>query len=548
MNDEFVFHNNNSKLLDNFLNNDYPEISKAIKKEGYNLDFLEYDFFHEIHFENHIVGFITLKKFPLVDNQFSIMDAYIIPEYRGNNLLFETLSFLLTFDNFEFYPRKPTKAFIKVLLKNDFAFELASNFVVSYFKFIVDVNSEIYKNPKIKRFYKKPDILFPYKANLFDMDLCSVMFRDPVLELVKYGDFFALTEPRKFDFKRYKCRKKLKRVSEKYIDEKFSIWENNGDEIDNFIQRKNDEIAEQFLVENMIGNEYELRDDFIQQLEKFNLSIDDGFKIRKHIVNKLESGELNEKSHYQRLLYLLSHFEVIDKEIKEFDESVEECPFCGNYILDFVRSCRVCGLHIREIDFEQHAVNKLNESMEELVRGFSDYLESNVFNDVIPIENRDDELMELEYFFNDNMIDYDFDEFLAFYNSCNEDLSIEEIKDLFVDDKLNNSLGTKEEFNTYFTYLLHHFYYNERIGKYDDAFIKLVQMAILASNKAKNKNEILESTPHSIDVFFAIEDMEYLNYSFDVSKLFDDAVNTFKIKKYNKNHDKILNELKEIFD
>lgn len=72
---------------------------------------------------------------------------------------------------------------------------------------------------------------------------------------------------------------------------------------------------------------------------------------------------------------------------------------------------------------------------------------------------------------------------------------------MFVDDKLNNSLGTKEEFNTYFTYLLHHFYYNERIGKYDDAFIKLVQMAILASNKAKNKNEILESTPHSIDVF-----------------------------------------------
>ena len=90
MNDEFVFHNNNSKLLDNFLNNDYPEISKAIKKEGYNLDFLEYDFFHEIHFENHIVGFITLKKFSLVDNQFSIMDAYIIPEYRDISAFFAT--------------------------------------------------------------------------------------------------------------------------------------------------------------------------------------------------------------------------------------------------------------------------------------------------------------------------------------------------------------------------------------------------------------------------------------------------------------------------
>lgn len=178
----------------------------------------------------------------------------------------------------------------------------------------------------------------------------------------------------------------------------------------------------------------------------------------------------------------------------------------------------------------------------------SDYLESNVFNDFVPIESKDDELMELKYFFYDNMLDYDFDEFLAFYNSCNEDLSIEEIKDLFVEDKLNNSLGTKEEFITYFTYLIHHFYYNELIGKYDDAFINLVQIVILTSNKAKNKNKILESNPHSIDVFLAIEELESLNYSFDVPRLFYDAVNTFKIKKYNKNHDKVLNDLKEIFD
>lgn len=83
----------------------------------------------------------------------------------------------------------------------------------------------------------------------------------------------------------------------------------------------------------MVGSEDKLCDDFIQHLEKFNLSIDDGFKIRKHLVNKLESSELNEKSYYQRLLYLLDHFEGIDKEIGEFDESVEECPFCGSIFL-----------------------------------------------------------------------------------------------------------------------------------------------------------------------------------------------------------------------
>ena len=38
-----------------------------------------------------------------------------------------------------------------------------------------------------------------------------------------------------------------------------------------------------------------------------------------------------------------------------------------------------------------------------------------------------------------------------------------------------------------------------------------------------------------------------LNYSFDVSKLFDEAINNFKISKYNKNHKGILCEFREIF-
>ena len=278
------------------------------------------------------------------------MDAYIIPEYRGNNLLFNNLSLLLSFDNFNYYSRKPTKAFIHILLKNDFAFELSPNFIVSYLNFIVDVADDIYKNPKIKRFYKKPDTPFPYQANLFDMDLCSVMFRDPVLDFIKYGDFFALTEPRKYDFKKYNCRKKLKRVSEKYIDEKFSIWENKAEEIEYFIQRKENELIEQFHVDNIVGSENELTDTFIKQLEEFNLSIADGFKIRMHIVDKLDSGELNEKSYYQRLLYLLCHFEVIDREISEFEETTEICPFCRYNLPDYARSCLKCGLHIKNIE------------------------------------------------------------------------------------------------------------------------------------------------------------------------------------------------------
>ena len=503
---------------------------------------MEFDIFHEIIFENKPVGFISFKRNPQINNYFEIMDAYIIPQYRGNNLFFDNLSFLFLFDNFEYFARKPTKAFINVLLKNDYAFKINSDFAVSYLTFMADAE-EVYKNPKIKRFYKTSDVAYPYKTHLFDMDLCSVMFRDPLNEIIKENNFFALTEPRKYDIKKYNCRKKLKRIGKKYIDKKFSIWKNNSDKIEKFLQTKEDELAEELLVENTLGCEDELTDTFIDALEKSDLSTDEGFKILKHINTKLDSGELNEKSYYQRVLYLLEHFEVIDKKTEEYDENIKSCPFCGHSIPDYTRSCPKCGLHIRDIDFEEHAEDNLMRS----VKDYSD--KTDFFDDTDPREELDDEeLTDLEWFVKEHMLDYDFDEFLKFYITCDKNLGIEKIKNLFLDNKLNKSLGTQNEFRTYFLYIVHHFYYNEEMGRYDDAFIKLVQMAVLASNKAEDKDNILESSLYATDVLGAVEILEYLDYTFDVSKLFNEAVNTFKIEKYNNNHEEVLRELKEIFN
>ncbi len=555
-----LFYNNES--LSNLLNEKYPEILKSIKNEGYNLEFQDYDIFKEIYFENQVVGFVTFEKIIPSNNHFWIMDAYIIPEYRGNNLFFDFLLLLILCDNFEFYPRKPTKAFINVLLKNGFAFKLTSNFVVSYFKFMVDVNFEIYKNQKIKRFYKNPSLLLPYKANLFDMDLCSVMVRDPNVDFIKYDDFFALTEPRKYDFKKYNCRKKLKRVSEGYIADRFETWVFNYDEIEEFIQIKDEEIANYLLVDNRIGNEDKLSDKFINALEESDLSIDDGFKIRNHIVDKLDSGELNEKSYIRRVGYLLDCFEAIDKKIDDFDESIETCPFCGEDVSDYLRSCETCGLHIREIDFEEHAINGLKNTFKEFLDSLNiddqdiddlnsldigNLLDFDEVMDFVPIEE-DDALKEFKEFFNKHMLSYDFDEFLEFYNLHNENHSLEEMMDLFLEDKLNNSLGTKNEFDEYLSYLIHYSLYNVDVGRYDDAFIKLAQLSILASNESRNKNEILLSNPFLPDIWFIVTALKDGDYSFDVSKLFDVAVNTFKIEKYNKNHDEVLDELKEIFN
>lgn len=167
------------------------------------------------------------------------------------------------------------------------------------------------------------------------------------------------------------------------------------------------------------------------------------------------------------------------------------------------------------------------------------------FMGFVPIEE-DDELKEFKEFFNNHMAGYDFDECLEFYNL--HDGAIGEIMDLFLDDKLNNSLGTKDEFDEYLSYLIHYGFYNIDIERYDDAFIKLAQLSVLASNRSKDKNDILSSNPHGIDIWFIADELERADYSFDVSKLFNEAVDTFKIDKYNKNHDEVLKELKEIFN
>lgn len=133
------------------------------------------------------------------------------------------------------------------------------------------------------------------------------MFRDSALEIVKYSDFLALTEPRKYDLKTYKCRKKLKNVSEKYIDDRYAVWKDSCEKILDFIEKTDEKIKQYIHVDNVIGTEEELNESFVELLNKQNLSVEDGFEIRRHVGDKIKSGELNDRSFFTRVKYLLEH-------------------------------------------------------------------------------------------------------------------------------------------------------------------------------------------------------------------------------------------------
>ncbi|MBR1610739.1 MAG: hypothetical protein IJ672_04515, partial [Methanobrevibacter sp.] len=242
--------NDNQQLLPDFLKQEYPEIYKSINDEGYIIEYPTFQTLKEIHFEDKVVGFITFNTFHIIPTDLVINECYIIPEYRGNNLLYNELFSFITTPNANFHLRNPNKALIKVLLKTGMAGKISDNLVVSYIKFVVMIDT-VYKNPKIKQFYKRTDDKVPYKADLFDMDLCSVLFLDPVLEYVKFSDVFALTLPRKNDLKKYKLRKKLKRVNESYLDKIYDTHQESRDEVMEFSEDVERFIYETISVENV---------------------------------------------------------------------------------------------------------------------------------------------------------------------------------------------------------------------------------------------------------------------------------------------------------
>ncbi len=52
-----IFFNETGETLFETLTRDYPYILDAIKRDKYEIEFLQYDFFEEIHYKNKIIGF-----------------------------------------------------------------------------------------------------------------------------------------------------------------------------------------------------------------------------------------------------------------------------------------------------------------------------------------------------------------------------------------------------------------------------------------------------------------------------------------------------------
>ena len=327
--------------LSKVLENNYGEILKSMQKEDYILEYDSFCEFREILFDGKSVGFLTLDTFIPTEKSLCLNECYILPEFRGKNLLISIIREFLKDDSFSFYIRRPNYSFIKFLLKHDLAFEVSNNLVSSSIKFVVRAD-EAYSNKFIKRIYKKvlsqKDLT--YYAAAYHMDFCSVFFFDHIAGISKKPQTTVFVLPRKEDLKKHQARKKLNKLTIKGIEKIQYNYAINNDKIDEFNNKiKSDDVNnEDFLVYGKNG----------EVIVNDNLKPNDLIKIDKAINREGNMGNLTDKSSELRMDYLLENIDKIDKKInykklKGNAKHLAICPFCGNYCTNNDFYCAKCG-------------------------------------------------------------------------------------------------------------------------------------------------------------------------------------------------------------
>lgn len=114
--------------------------------------------------DNKVVGFATY--FVTQASSMTLTDAYVLPEFESQNLLFKNILILLA-SGTNVSILKPTRDIVESLIKNNYAIKLTDSIVTSAINFDM-LEEDIIGNFDLKGITPS--------TNLYDLNLCSPIF------------------------------------------------------------------------------------------------------------------------------------------------------------------------------------------------------------------------------------------------------------------------------------------------------------------------------------------------------------------------------------
>ena len=353
--------------LSYFLKENYEEIYDAIQEERYILEYTEnkHVIFKELKYNDKVVGFALVDLIMVEKPKYSVCECYIMPEYRGNNILFDFILTNITKTNYDFSFRRPNKAIMNLLLNYNLAFSLDRNIIISFIELDASLD-EVYINKNIKRLYNKVDDELSdevFSTYYFNSKLDTVTFFDLSTTLAKNNYTLCIAKPREYDYVHYKLRNNLKNVTERSMDKNALKLVESNDRIQEFIHTTQQDLEEVYSVENIIGTHDNFTKSASYLLEQYGINNDEANKILDEVTAKLDSGKILNFTIPDYFNYLVRTYNE-DKSELELPDGIELkqkdsisyygednlriiiCPECNHQNTDYNVSCENCGFKI----------------------------------------------------------------------------------------------------------------------------------------------------------------------------------------------------------
>jgi len=337
----------------NILKESYQYIFKSMQNENYKIEYDDFEIIQEILDNEKVVGIISFINLESFNHTLCINEVYILPEHRKKGLFYQTLLNLLSQPNLNITIRNPNKTIIDLLVKYEFAKKLDNNLVISILDFYVNFANR-YINKNIKEYYnyfEKENQKELIKSNFYDLNINSCIFfdMDNILEFNENPPY--IEKARRTDSSVDDYYLKLKNVDTTYLEVLFQRFLNIDNEIHNLSIQTEKKIDKNLNVNDILGSEEILTPFFIETLHQYDLTREDGFYIRQHIINALKDNEIIPKSIILRTMYLIKHFYQkdirVNKSIELGNDIEEECPYCSTINNNFLDVCAECGYNIQ---------------------------------------------------------------------------------------------------------------------------------------------------------------------------------------------------------
>ena len=178
--------------IEDVLCKDYVYILDSMDMEGFEYDDTSFDIFKEIVCESKVVGYVSYME---DEDKLLLMEAYVMPEYRNNNLLYDEIS---SIDSLAI--NMPKISLVKALIDCNIATELSDGIVVSEIPFSVS-SFDLVKDVEGSEYY----------SYVYDLkNGCVLLLEKP----------FNYSEPNRSDMQKYNLNKD---INDDYLDNAHDI-------------------------------------------------------------------------------------------------------------------------------------------------------------------------------------------------------------------------------------------------------------------------------------------------------------------------------------